>query len=90
MQAANVVIFGRDTCPYCQHSKATADCLKQDRRIASFDFKTLDEKNHTHKKQTAGYQTVPQVFIDGNFIGGNAQFQAWATENFGEPCKKIS
>lgn len=90
MESANIVIFGRETCPFCQRSKATAECLLEDGRIASFSFKTLGEKRETHKKQTAAHATVPQVFVNDEFIGGNSQFQEWTSKVFGAACRRGS
>lgn len=83
----HVVIYGRDNCPYCVRAKALATQLKGS--IDGFDFEYVDitEKGLT-KEDLAEIvkrpvQTVPQILIDGQAIGGFTDFEAYSKANLG-------
>jgi glutaredoxin 3 len=65
---SNVVIYTKDYCPYCVKAKA----LLKRRNIA---FKEIDISHDAALQQemiekSGGRRSVPQIFINGNAIGG--------------------
>jgi len=81
------VIFGRPGCPYCVRAKEIAEQLKGDRD--DFNFRYVDiqaegiSKADLEKSAGKPVETVPQIFIDQNHIGGCDDFEAYAKENLG-------
>lgn len=69
----DVTVFSRDGCPFCARAKG----MLRDAGIG-FDELVL---NHDYKNQTlravAGVDMVPQVFINGELIGGSDKLEAW-------------
>jgi glutaredoxin 1 len=69
----HVVILGRDNCPYCVRAK---DLATQ----RGLDFKYIDIVKEGFSKEdlevyTGGpVRTVPQIFVDGNLVGGFTEF----------------
>ncbi|SES85663.1 GrxA family glutaredoxin [Thorsellia anophelis] len=82
-----VVIYGRDNCPYCVKAKALATKLKG--MIDGFDFEYIDiiakglDKEDLAKIVNKPVQTVPQIILDGKPIGGFTEFDAYAKANLG-------
>lgn len=76
------VIFGRPGCPYCVRAKALAEKLTAERE--DFDFRYVDinaegiTKADLEKTVGKPVQTVPQIFLDQNHIGGFTEFDAYA------------
>ena len=72
---ADVIIYTKTHCPYCDRAKALLKDKNQD-----FEEINLDDNPDEFeklKKQT-GLKTVPQIFINNNCIGG---FQELASLN---------
>jgi glutathione-dependent peroxiredoxin len=69
-----VAIFTRDGCQYCARAKA----LLTER---GYDYAEIPLPHTTRSKivgAVAGAKTVPQVFINGEHIGGLDELEAWA------------
>lgn len=65
---ASVEIYTKATCPYCIRAKRLLDMKKVDYREIGVDF---DGEARAEMIQRAnGRTTVPQIFIDGEHIGG--------------------
>lgn len=63
----DVVIYTKDYCPYCK--KAVA--LLQSKNVAFNEIDvTNDEATFEEIKKKTRWDTVPQIFIHGEFIGG--------------------
>lgn len=63
-----IEIYTTATCPYCLMAK---NLLKQ----KNIDFTEIRIDQHPEKRQemllkSQGHKTVPQIFIDQQFIGG--------------------
>lgn len=71
---ANVVIYSKDYCPYCKAVKALFDDLGQDYEV--IDLVEHPEKRDEMIKKAGGRTTVPQVFVNGEHLGGNDDVQA--------------
>lgn len=73
----DVTVFTRPGCPFCAKAKA----MLKDKGIA-FDELVLnrDYRNVT-LRAVAGADMVPQVFINGQLIGGSDKLEAWLANN---------
>jgi len=81
------VIFGRPGCPFCVRAVEVAEKLKVD--MDDFDFRYIDihaegiSKADLEKTVGKPVQTVPQIFVDEQHVGGFTEFEAYAKENLG-------
>jgi glutaredoxin 3 len=71
---ARVEIYSTLFCPYCARAKS----LLQKKGV---DFTNIDVIEDTTKRdemveRSGGRQTVPQIFIDGEHIGGSDELYA--------------
>ncbi|MCJ8278186.1 MAG: glutaredoxin [Bdellovibrionales bacterium] len=74
----DIKLYVKDYCPYC---KAVMNYL-DGKNIAYTKVEVSDKPEiYAKLKQETGHQTVPQVFIDGKFIGGSDDFKVYAKEN---------
>jgi glutaredoxin 3 len=65
---ARVEVYSTLFCPYCARAKSLLD-------KKGVDYVTIDVIEDTSKRdemieRSGGRRTVPQIFIDGAFIGG--------------------
>jgi len=65
---AQVVVYSGPQCPYCDQAKAL---LKR----KNIDFEEHNVKEDSEKlaemlERSGGRRTIPQIFINGNHIGG--------------------
>ena len=69
----DVAVFSREGCPFCVRAKGML-------REAAIDFEELvlnrDYTDQALRAVTANF-TYPQVFIDGELIGGSDELQQW-------------
>jgi glutaredoxin-like protein len=69
----DVTVFSRDGCPFCVSAKG----LLRDAGI-EFDELVLNRDfNETTIRAVSGKSTVPQVFVNGELIGGSEEVEAW-------------
>lgn len=63
----NVIIYCWTYCPYCVKAKALLD-----EKGIIYEEKIIDNDNDALKslQLKTGSGTVPQIFVDGSFIGG--------------------
>lgn len=79
---AKVIIYGRDSCKFCNKAKKLAEFCKEN--LDGFDFK-IDYNNGkgwqaaelAEKFNNPGIKSVPQIFADGRYIGGYTEFDLW-------------
>lgn len=85
-----IVIFGRPKCPYCTRAIELAQKLKselkdKDKNI-NFDYIDMHAEKITKAdlEKTVGkpVETVPQIFIDKQHIGGYTEFAAYVNRHF--------
>jgi len=82
-----VVIFGRPACPFCVRAKEIAETLKETRE--DFNYRYVDihaegiSKADLEKTVGKPVETVPQIFVDQDHVGGCTEFEAYAKENLG-------
>lgn len=73
---ASVTVFGRKGCPYCSQAKKTLT-----RAGMNFEELVLNRDfSASTLRAVTGSGLVPQVFIDGEHIGGAEDLDAWLTE----------
>lgn len=82
-----VVIFGRPACPYCVRAKELAEKLKEERDDFNFRYVDINAEgiSKADLEKTVGkpVETVPQIFVDQDHVGGFTEFEAYAKENLG-------
>jgi glutaredoxin-like protein len=69
----DVTVFTRQGCPFCAKAKGML-------HDAEIDFDELElNRDYTNRslRAIAGVDMVPQVFINGELIGGSDKLEAW-------------
>ncbi len=81
-----IAIFGKPNCPYCDKAKAAAAEFVTLRDGAAFRYIDITESGITKAdlSRQAGkeVETVPQIFIGNEHIGGCDEFLAHLKEQF--------
>lgn len=74
--ANSVVIFSWVRCPFCVKAKALLGGLSKD--VAIYDIDKMPEGDALHQEiiQTTNHETVPAIYIKGQFIGGFSDVDA--------------
>ena len=69
-----IEIYGKDNCPYCDMAKGLAE-----RKGLEFTYFKLgtDYDQLELFKQFPTARTYPQIKVDGQSIGGYAEFENW-------------
>ena len=63
----NIIMYTQDNCTYC--NSASREFETRGWKYATHNIKHKDNLNNL-KKQFPDVRTVPQIWIDGNHIGG--------------------
>lgn len=73
----NVTVFSREGCPYCVRAKGMlADAgIEYEELVLNRDF------SESTIRAISGSSTVPQVFIDGELIGGSEALEQYLSED---------
>jgi glutaredoxin 3 len=68
MPAKKVQVYVTQYCPYCHAAKR----LLKSKGVEFEEINVTDDDEMREKlvKMTGGRETVPQIFVDGNSIGG--------------------
>lgn len=63
----DIVVYGKPSCPFCQLTRGYLN-----ERGLAFTYKELGKDYEVRDLQRLipGVKTVPQVFVDGQLIGG--------------------
>jgi glutaredoxin 3 len=71
--SASVLIYLTDWCPYCQRAKALLT-----KKRASFTEVDVDDRPDLRSwlVSASGQRTVPQIFINGQPVGGSSELDA--------------
>ena len=69
-----VTMYSGDPCPYCAAAKALLKTKNVE--IEEFDIWKDAAKAKEMLQRTNGKRTIPQMFIDDHYIGGNDDLQA--------------
>eukprot|EP00850_Spirogloea_muscicola_P021044 SM000234S07904 [mRNA] locus=s234:136169:138182:- [translate_table: standard] len=67
----DIVVFSKSYCPYCKRAKHAFAELGADPWVVELDERGDGADIQDQLYQMVGRRTVPQVFIDGNHIGGS-------------------
>jgi glutaredoxin-like protein len=69
----DVSIFSREGCPYCTHAKSLLHdaSIEFDELVLNRDF------SESTIRAVSGQTSVPQVFINGEYIGGSDHLENW-------------
>ncbi|CAB3234099.1 unnamed protein product [Arctia plantaginis] len=70
-----VVIFSKSYCPYCDLAKEVFSKVKQPIQVYELDKRDDGSAIQANLAQLTGIRTVPQVFINGNCVGGGTDVQ---------------
>lgn len=65
---AQIEIYTTPTCPYCLRAKALLD--RKNSAYTEIDVSKAPDQRGTMMKRANGQRTVPQIFINGQHIGG--------------------
>ena len=71
---AEVVIYSTQICPYCERAKALLRHKKVDYTEIRVDQDETKKEEMLAKSN--GQRTVPQIFINGQHIGGSDELYA--------------
>ncbi len=83
---ANVEIYTTNTCPYCVRAKNLLSNKGVD--FVEHNVTGDDDARDALLKKSGGQRTVPQIFINGQHIGGSDDLHA--LEQKGELDKLLS
>ena len=74
----NVEIYTGPLCAFCDRAKA----LLNKKRVSYKEINLASDPNKMDEmiKKTNGMRTIPQIFVDGQHIGGNDKLQALENE----------
>lgn len=79
-----VLIYGREDCPFCVRAKKFAHDVYSNGFDLRYRYVDMDKENVTKEELTAlvgkEYETVPQIFVDGDHVGGCLDFEKFITE----------
>lgn len=82
-----LVIFGRAGCPFCVRAKDLAETISQKRDDFSYRYVDINAEGITkadlEKSVGKPVNTVPQIFLDEQHIGGFTEFDAYAKQHLG-------
>ena len=70
-----VMVFAKEHCPYCQMTKQTLDAGQVDFSYIDLDLIANGQALHEDLKAHSGQRTVPNIYIDGQHVGGNSDLQ---------------
>lgn len=62
-----ITVYSKENCPYCVRAKQLLNTLAVDFTEVKVD---LEPERLTEMLQRSGRRTVPQIFINGQSIGG--------------------
>ena len=73
---ARVTVYGTAVCPYCVQAKR----LLSERSIPydEVDIDADEGRRDEMIERAGGRRTVPQIFIDGTYVGGYTELRALA------------
>ncbi len=80
---ATVEIYTKWTCPFCARAKALLN--QKGAAFEEFEISMDREKLSEMVERSGGRTTVPQVFIDGQHIGGSDDLAALDAKGGLEP-----
>lgn len=74
---AEIKMYKTPVCPFCQRAiKLLEQKGVEPQAIEQIDISQEPHKRETMLSESGGRKTVPQIFIDGQHIGGFDELQA--------------
>mgnify|MGYP002783662080 CR=1 FL=1 len=70
-----IVIFSKSYCPYCRNTKDLMKRNNWDAQVYELDQMTNGAMIQQQLLAMTGQATVPSVWINGEFLGGNSDTQ---------------
>ncbi len=83
---AMVEIYSTGSCPYCSRAKSLL--MRKGVSFTNIDVSYDDAKRDEMIKRAGGRYTVPQIFIDGDHVGGCDDL--YALEHAGDLDRKLA
>ncbi|XP_013148303.1 PREDICTED: glutaredoxin-C3-like [Papilio polytes] len=71
-----VVVFSKSYCPYCTLAKDVFAKVKQPITVIELNERDDGSAIQENLAELTGFRTVPQVFINGNCVGGGSDVKA--------------
>lgn len=71
---AKIEIYTTPTCPYCHSAKALLNRKSAD--FTEIDVSREPSLRDAMTKRASGRRSVPQIFIDGQHVGGSDELHA--------------
>ncbi len=65
---STITVYSGPSCPYCSRAKLLLQ--KKGASFEEIDVRANPDKLDEMKKRSGGKQTIPQIFINGQHIGG--------------------
>jgi len=65
---AEVIMYTKDYCPHCKRAKQLLEIKKQ--QVIEVDITNDSAKQQEMLEKAPGVRTVPQIFINGQHVGG--------------------
>ena len=75
-ESGKVVVFSKTYCPFCAATKQLFKGMGADAEVIELDEKTNGDAMQAALLKLSGQRTVPNVFINGEHLGGNDDTQA--------------
>lgn len=72
IKVKSIVIYGESWCPFCKQSKIVAKKLSKSVKFIN-GLSSIEIKKKLKLKKTPS--TIPQIQVDGKYIGGFSQLQ---------------
>ncbi|WP_410474548.1 glutathione peroxidase [Guyparkeria sp. TX1] len=73
----SIMMFSRKGCPFCARAKG----MLHDAELEFDEIVVGDDVNLRALRAVAQTETVPQVYIDGQRIGGSEEVETWLKQN---------
>ena len=80
-----ILIYGRSNCSYCTRAIELAKILKNKIHDCNFNYINIEKHGFSledlSKKIKKNIKTIPQIFINDNYIGGYEDFSIYVKKN---------
>ena len=73
-----IIIYTSNWCSYCNAAKSLLDELKQEYKEINIEKENMSRKD---LYELSGAYTIPQISINGTFIGGYDRLQSLHQDN---------
>ena len=81
-----ITVYSGPNCPYCMRAKALLQ--KKGVQFEEIDVRADEDKLNEMKLRSGGKQTIPQIFVDGRYIGNCDELYALDAKGGLDPLLK--